>query len=743
MPEGKIEKALLVAVKLPDVSEEDHIASLAELSRLVTTLGYTPVGTITQARSTLAPAAVLGEGKLEELAALTGGTGHVGTTAPKKKDKARLRREQAAGDLDSDNFAETDDDEGDEDGERESDIALIAVDHDLTPSQARNLERATGVQVLDRTGVIIEIFHRHAKSREARLQVEIARLTYTAPRLRESPSGKERQQGKGAGESALELDRRKIRDRIAELREELAAVMRDQDVRRSNRRDARRIALVGYTNAGKSSLMRALTGSQVYVENKLFATLDTTVRALVPEVKPRVLVSDTVGFIKKLPHDLVASFKSTLDEALEASHLLHVVDGSDPSWEAQLEVTREVLAEIGADAVPSTLVLNKRDRLTDEQREALRARFPDAWMVSAHDPADVTAIHDKIVNLLEEKYAEGTFTVPYDRQGLVSEMHESGRVLDTRYEEGGVLVTLRAPEATLTRFRALLPTSAASALPTAQRHRHIDGAGHPGLPHHAAPDATLQPWRERGGELNAGDAPRPAHRDGEHSIDAHVHARRNAASFLLETDICNRDDPTTERIVRSDEARRGAVRRRHFRGTLRGPRSGQLDERTHRTKVYPVARLAVGRRPHWAQGDPAGSLDEMFGPHPPTLHAGGDHRDRAAQEIDLGRVPALGHAKHRPVHCDARAVRRHDYPIFLGSRDDVGAHRTVLQINGQRAVVTNDAHRGPWLEHQRGKPRAFHGELGIGRGGQPDGVRGFLRAWVLRHAGGRRIRQGS
>lgn len=464
MTEGKREKALLVAVKLPEVSDDDFASSLAELSRLVSTLGYEAAGTVVQTRNTLAPAAVLGEGKLEELAALTGGTGQVGTTAPKKKDKARLKREREAGLLDegdADDRDDGDDDDGaSEDGEPRggaSTYTLIAVDHDLSPSQARNLERATDVNVLDRTGVIIEIFHRHAKSREARLQVEIARLLYTAPRLRESPSGKERQQGRGAGETALELDRRKIRDRIAELREELAAVMRDQDQRRSHRKEARRIALVGYTNAGKSSLMRALTGSQVYVENKLFATLDTTVRALVPEAKPRILVSDTVGFIKKLPHDLVASFKSTLDEALEASHLLHVVDASDPSWEAQLEVTREVLAEIGADVVPSTLVLNKRDRVEPAALAALTERFPEAWVVSAHDPTDVAALHDKIVALFEASYGESTFTVPYDRQALVSEMHESGRVVDTKYEEAGVLVTLRAPETVLARFRATLP----------------------------------------------------------------------------------------------------------------------------------------------------------------------------------------------------------------------------------------------------------------------------------------------
>ena len=252
----------------------------------------------------------------------------------------------------------------------------MIVDHEISPSQARNLERATGAQVLDRTGVIVEIFHRHAKSREARLQVEIARLNYVAPRLRESSAGGERQQGPGAGESALELDRRKIRDRIAELREELAAIQRDNDQRRSARRDQLRVALVGYTNAGKSSLMRALTGSEVLVADKLFATLDTTVRALQPETKPRVLVSDTVGFIKKLPHDLVASFRSTLDEALEASLLLYVVDASDPTFEAQLEVTRNVLREIGAEVVPSRLLLNKVDRLDEAERAALAREAP-------------------------------------------------------------------------------------------------------------------------------------------------------------------------------------------------------------------------------------------------------------------------------------------------------------------------------------------------------------------------------
>ena len=235
---------------------------------------------------------------------------------------------------------------------------VVLIDHEISPSQAFNLEKEVGCEVMDRTMVILEIFHRHARSRAARAQVEIARLGYMAPRLREAakqagPKDRARSGigGRSGGESHGELDRRKIRDRIAELQKELDAMdleRKTQRARRQERQGLARVALVGYTNAGKSTLMRALTGSEVLVADKLFATLDTTVRALHPETVPRVLVSDTVGFIKNLPHGLVASFKSTLDEALEASLLAHVVDASDPGFERQLAVTDEVLDEIGA-----------------------------------------------------------------------------------------------------------------------------------------------------------------------------------------------------------------------------------------------------------------------------------------------------------------------------------------------------------------------------------------------------------
>ena len=339
-------RAVLVSVQLSGVTDAEQQSSLRELKRLCQTLGFEVVGEVTQKRQSLGAATLLGKGKLRELAVWTGGTGVV-PKGPPGKTKA----------------TEEDEEEDETDplhleappaptGER---ATVIVIDHELSPRQLRNIERATSVEVLDRTGVIIEIFHRHASSRPARLQVEIARLTYVAPRLRETGGG-ERQRGgigqRGAGESSVELDRRKIRDRISELKTELAAIEDESKTRRARRQESLRVALVGYTNAGKSSLMRALTGSHVLVADQLFATLDTTVHALWPESRPRILISDTVGFIKKLPHDLVASFRSTLDEALEASLLLQIVDAADPGFRAQIQVTREVLDEIGAGDVP-------------------------------------------------------------------------------------------------------------------------------------------------------------------------------------------------------------------------------------------------------------------------------------------------------------------------------------------------------------------------------------------------------
>ncbi len=446
-----VPRAILVGIQLPGVDDVAHAASIEELGRLVKTLGYEVVGTISQKRDELDGSTVLGKGRLKELTAITGGSGVVGSMAIPRKSKARERFEKA-------NQKKPDDGQLEPDLDAVPKPEFVIVDHDISPGQARNLERATGAQVLDRTGVIVEIFHRHAHSREAKLQVEMAQLKYVSPRLRES-SGGGRQQGVGAGESDLELDRRKIRDRLAELKVQLEVIQRDNDERRSARRDQLRVALVGYTNAGKSSLMRALTGSEVLVADKLFATLDTTVRSLHPEPKPRVLVSDTVGFIKKLPHDLVASFRSTLAEALEASLLLFVVDASDLTYESQLDVSRNVLREIGADVVPSRLLLNKIDRVAETDRAALRAKYPDAILLSAKSPEDVAALRETIVGFFETAMVEDQLVLPYAKQALLSQVYENVRVLSEDYDAIGRIIKLRGLPGEIARLRRAIAVS--------------------------------------------------------------------------------------------------------------------------------------------------------------------------------------------------------------------------------------------------------------------------------------------
>lgn len=413
-------RAIIAAVQLTSASDAEFEASLSELRQLAKTLGFEIAGTFTQKRDRFDQTAYFGTGKREELRSL----------------------------------AESAD--------------VILVDHEISPSQARNLEKETGCEVMDRTMVILEIFHRHARSRAARAQVEIARLGYMAPRMREAaklagPQGRGRSGvgGRGASESRTELDRRKIRDRISELEKELAAMgaeRKTQRARRQERPGLARVALVGYTNAGKSTLMRALTGSEVLVANKLFATLDTTVRALHPESVPRVLVSDTVGFIKNLPHGLVASFKSTLDEALEASLLAHVVDASDPGFERQLAVTEEVLDEIGAKDVPRILVFNKIDRAGDEaaqrKREAaLRALYPKCIVMSARREDDIARLRETIRAHFRRQLVEAELFLPWAAQKLRGEIFASCEVLEERAADDGTHFRVRGEREAVQRLR--------------------------------------------------------------------------------------------------------------------------------------------------------------------------------------------------------------------------------------------------------------------------------------------------
>lgn len=435
-------RAVVAAVQLPNVSDMEFESSLTELCELAKTLGYKVVRTFVQKRSGFDRTGYLGVGKRQEISRFV--NGEVGFD---EMDGTPLLAESEAGD-----------------------IAIVLVDHEISPSQARNLELEVGCEVMDRTMVILEIFHRNARSPAAKAQVEIARLGYMAPRLREAaklagPQGRQRSGvgGRGAGESATELDRRKIRDRIAELQKEIEAmnaVRETQRARRQERQGLAAVALVGYTNAGKSTLMRALTGSEVLVANKLFATLDTTVRALYPESVPRVLVSDTVGFIKNLPHGLVASFKSTLDEALDASLLLHVIDASDPGFERQLEVTDKVLAEIGADAVSRIRIFNKIDFVGDaaaqaERESVLQVQYPDCVVMSARNVSDVANLHKVIVAFFQQDLVEAELFLPWSAQQLRKDIYANCEVLEEGANGEGATFRVRGESDAVERLREL------------------------------------------------------------------------------------------------------------------------------------------------------------------------------------------------------------------------------------------------------------------------------------------------
>ena len=316
--------------------------SLEELARLADTAGARVLGEIVQRRGAIHPAHFIGKGKLAEL-----------------KEAAEAR---------------------------EADVAIF--NDDLSPPQVRNLEKQLGIKVVDRSELILDIFSRRARTRESRLQVELAQLEYTLPRLTGMWKHLERQAGgigtRGPGETQLETDRRIVREKIARLKRALEAVERERETQRRRRRGEFRAALVGYTNAGKSTLFNKLTRADVFVEDRLFATLDATTRQMVSPTREVALVTDTVGFIRKLPHHLVASFHSTLVEAIEADRLLHVVDASDPDFRRQMAAVEGVLEDILEQPRPTTLVFNKADRVADPMTlEALRAEFPGALVLSA------------------------------------------------------------------------------------------------------------------------------------------------------------------------------------------------------------------------------------------------------------------------------------------------------------------------------------------------------------------------
>ena len=327
--------------------------SMEELSRLADTAGARPAATLRQRRGSVNAAHYIGRGKMDELRDVAGGVN--------------------------------------------ADVAIF--NDDLSPSQVRNLEKALGIKVVDRSELILDIFARRARTRESRLQVELAQLQYTLPRLTGMWKHLERQAGgigtRGPGETQLESDRRRVHERIAGLKRQLEAVDRERETQRRRRRREFRAALVGYTNAGKSTLFNALTRADVLVEDRLFATLDATTRRMVSPDRRQVLLTDTVGFIRKLPHHLIASFRSTLSEATEADLLLHVVDASDPDSERQIAAVEGVLEDLSGTPPRTVMIYNKSDRLADAAiATALRANDPSCFVVSARRGAGLDALRE-------------------------------------------------------------------------------------------------------------------------------------------------------------------------------------------------------------------------------------------------------------------------------------------------------------------------------------------------------------
>ena len=336
---------------------------------------------------------------------------------------------------------------------------LLIFDDDLSATQIRNIEKVTKVKVLDRSGLILDIFASRAKTAAAKTQVELAQLQYLLPRLTRFWTHLSRQKGgigtKGPGETQIETDRRLIGNRITTLKEKLEKLDRQRSTQRKGRRNITRVALVGYTNAGKSTLMNALTSTEVLAEDRLFATLDSTVRRLELE-NHNVLLSDTVGFIRKLPHDLIESFKSTLDEARDADVLLHVVDASSKLIEDYIEVVNETLSDLGMKDSTKLLLFNKIDLLEADQLVALKKAYPDGLFVSAERGIGLGKLKKRLEKLIEEDYVDFDYNVPLSQYRAVAYLHEVANIEEEQYEGDRVTITGSSSKKDRDKFESML-----------------------------------------------------------------------------------------------------------------------------------------------------------------------------------------------------------------------------------------------------------------------------------------------
>lgn len=333
---------------------------------------------------------------------------------------------------------------------KELNVKLIIFDDELTPSQVKNfLKLAKDIKIIDRNGLILDIFSKHAKSRESKTQVEVAHLEYMLPRLSKQWSHLERQMGgigtrAGMGESQIEIDRRLIRQRISKLKKDLIQIENDRKVQSKMRINEYRVSLVGYTNAGKSSLMKCLSGENVYIQNQLFATLDTMIRKVSLDKYHSILLSDTVGFIRKLPHDLIASFRSTLLEVIEADLVLIVLDASSNQIIEHMNTIGNVLNELGADDIKTLIVLNKIDLVTKKDRiKYLKSHYPNAVMISATDHLRIGKLIDKIINIMNDDYEIIEVSYPYSEGKQIALAQKNVEVLDRDYQDDRINLKIK------------------------------------------------------------------------------------------------------------------------------------------------------------------------------------------------------------------------------------------------------------------------------------------------------------
>ncbi|MEX2609863.1 MAG: GTPase HflX [Gemmatimonadota bacterium] len=413
--EAPVERAVLVSAPTKDVPPAEAAEHLEELARLTDTAGAVVVGTIGQRLDAPHPRLYIGEGKAHELKQLL----------------------------------------------EERDAKLAIFDEELSPAQGKNLEDTLKIRVMDRAELILDIFATRARTREAQMQVELAQLQYMLPRLKRMWTHLTRGGGigfRGPGETQLETDRRLISRRIRDLRGKLKVVSQRRATQRKGRSEMFRAALVGYTNAGKSSILRALSGADVFVEDRLFATLDAATRQIELEGGQEVLLTDTVGFIRKLPHHLVASFRATLEETAEADLLLHVIDASHAMWEEQKDVVEQVLGDLDMRNHPTLLVFNKTDRLTHAEEELLRERARAAFVqpavfISAQSPGGLEELRTALLNAQRSRREHVRVRIPARDGEALASVYREGEVLEQAQEGTEISLVARVPEATLGRLR--------------------------------------------------------------------------------------------------------------------------------------------------------------------------------------------------------------------------------------------------------------------------------------------------